>query len=73
MVQEPAQVGIVGTAENVERVVESLELQASVETLLIVVDDSSEAIEQIDLSRDPTCSASSGSTTHATGAATRSF
>ncbi len=46
-------ISIVGTAENVECVVESLEPQSGTETLLIVVDDSSEAIEKIDLSRDP--------------------
>lgn len=46
-------VSIVGTAENVERVVDNLELQGSAETLLIVVDDPSEAIENIDLTRDP--------------------
>jgi exopolysaccharide biosynthesis polyprenyl glycosylphosphotransferase len=51
--KSPRKVSIVGTAENVERVVESLELAPDAETLLIVVDDSAEAIEKIDLSRDP--------------------
>jgi exopolysaccharide biosynthesis polyprenyl glycosylphosphotransferase len=46
-------VSIVGTAENVERVVDSMELHGSAETLLIVVDDSNEAIGNIDLTRDP--------------------
>ncbi|MFY9861063.1 MAG: hypothetical protein WAK80_10970, partial [Candidatus Cybelea sp.] len=46
-------VSIVGTQENVERVLESLELSAGTEAQLIVVDDCAEAIERIDLSRDP--------------------
>lgn len=46
-------VSIVGTAENVDRVLESMELQGNAETLLIVVDDSNEAIGNIDLTRDP--------------------
>jgi exopolysaccharide biosynthesis polyprenyl glycosylphosphotransferase len=52
-VGSPRKVSIVGTAENVERVAESLELAADAETLLIVIDDSHEAMESIDLSRDP--------------------
>ncbi|MGB8964281.1 MAG: sugar transferase [Candidatus Cybelea sp.] len=46
-------ISIVGTAEHVERVLENLELSDDSETLLIVVDDTEEALKQIDLSRDP--------------------
>jgi exopolysaccharide biosynthesis polyprenyl glycosylphosphotransferase len=45
-------VSIVGSADNVERVAQSLELPAA-EMQLIVVDDTSQAIEEIDLGRDP--------------------
>lgn len=46
-------VSIVGTAENVDSVVDSLELGNGAETLLIVLDDSADALENIDLTRDP--------------------
>jgi exopolysaccharide biosynthesis polyprenyl glycosylphosphotransferase len=46
-------VSIVGTSENVERVAESLDLSGGAETQLIVVDDTRDALEKIDLSRDP--------------------
>ena len=46
-------VSIVGTAEHVERVAQNLELPGDSEMLLIVVDEPSQAIEQIDLGRDP--------------------
>lgn len=45
-------VSIVGTAECVTRVVESLELGDDSETLLIVVDDIEETVGHIDLTRD---------------------
>ncbi|HEY6486743.1 MAG TPA: sugar transferase [Candidatus Cybelea sp.] len=46
-------VSIVGTHENVDRVLTSLELSAGTQTQLIVVDDYAESIERIDLTRDP--------------------
>ncbi|HEY2474486.1 MAG TPA: sugar transferase [Candidatus Cybelea sp.] len=52
-VRSRRKVSIVGTQENVDRVLESLDLTGGTETQLIVVDDCAEAIERIDLSRDP--------------------
>ena len=46
-------VSIVGTHENIESVLASLELSAGTQTQLIVVNDYAEAIERIDLTRDP--------------------
>jgi exopolysaccharide biosynthesis polyprenyl glycosylphosphotransferase len=45
-------ISIVGTADGLSRVVESLELEDDSETLLIAVDDMVETIGQIDLSHD---------------------
>jgi lipopolysaccharide/colanic/teichoic acid biosynthesis glycosyltransferase len=45
-------VSVVGTADRVSQVVESLELADDCETLLIVVDDITDTVGDIDLSRD---------------------
>jgi exopolysaccharide biosynthesis polyprenyl glycosylphosphotransferase len=45
-------VSVVGTADRVNQVVESLELPDDCETLLIVVDDIADTVGDIDLSRD---------------------
>lgn len=46
-------ISVVGTAEHVQEVAANLELAENSEVLLIAIDDPSQAIDQIDLSRDP--------------------
>ncbi|HZY99332.1 MAG TPA: sugar transferase [Candidatus Baltobacteraceae bacterium] len=49
----PRRVAVVGTSENIDRVLQSLDLGESSWAMLIAVDDIEEAVAQIDLSRDP--------------------
>lgn len=49
----PRRVAIVGTAENIERVLNYLDLGETSLRLLITVSDIEEAVAQVDLSRDP--------------------
>lgn len=49
----PRRIAIVGRAEHIEDVVQSLELGETSDTLLIAVDDIQEVVADIDLSRDP--------------------
>ncbi len=52
-VASPRRIAIVGKAEHIDDVLESLELGENPQTLLIAVDDIQEAVANIDLTRDP--------------------